>query len=155
MTPSYRPKGRRRVWHYNSAEWEELRNFFSSFPWRNVCFVSRDASACTQEMAGVIQLGINYYISSSVTSVGECNGRCFKPGPEPEIMHFLTNMKQSNNITTAPSDARGLSNRLNVHTYIDGISSKLALCTPSSHVFWSLANFISRNFCHPTFSLRS
>ncbi|CAH1953833.1 unnamed protein product [Acanthoscelides obtectus] len=34
----------RKTWHYGHADWEGLRYYFSSFPWRDVCFTEADAS---------------------------------------------------------------------------------------------------------------
>ena len=28
----------RTIWHYNNADWDQIREFYSSFPWNDVCF---------------------------------------------------------------------------------------------------------------------
>ena len=43
----YLPK-RRCFWHFNSAKWEDLRQYYSDFPWDYYCFHVRDPSFCAE-----------------------------------------------------------------------------------------------------------
>ncbi|CAG4943681.1 unnamed protein product [Colias eurytheme] len=60
-TTSYK----RRVWKYKLADWEEMRHFFASYPWRQVCFSSADPSSCADNVVDVIRQGMEYYIPFS------------------------------------------------------------------------------------------
>nr|CAI5856361.1 unnamed protein product [Callosobruchus analis] len=52
----------RRVWHYRSTKWDYLRDYYQSFPWNDVCFKSRNPSACAQEITEVLISGMEAYI---------------------------------------------------------------------------------------------
>ncbi|KAG5895550.1 hypothetical protein JTB14_010694 [Gonioctena quinquepunctata] len=45
------------VWYYRSAEFDELKDFYLSFPWRNVCFRSQDPSSFVESVTEIIRLG--------------------------------------------------------------------------------------------------
>ena len=36
------PPKRRCFWHFNSSKWEDLRQYYSDFPWDDYCFHVRD-----------------------------------------------------------------------------------------------------------------
>lgn len=50
------------VWHYRSANWEGLREFFSAFPWGQVCFWSMDLSDICTQVTEDIQISMERYI---------------------------------------------------------------------------------------------
>ncbi len=49
-------------WHYASARWEDLRMYFSDFPWNDYCFQVRHPSVCSQRITEVIVSGMETYI---------------------------------------------------------------------------------------------
>ncbi|CAG4949277.1 unnamed protein product [Colias eurytheme] len=65
-----RPAGYRRVWHYRSADWDGMRTFFASYPWRQICFTSEDSDACADSVADVVAQGMELYIPYSVVPIG-------------------------------------------------------------------------------------
>ncbi|XP_045509327.1 uncharacterized protein LOC123704883 [Colias croceus] len=65
-----RPATTRRVWHYGSADWDGMRTFFSSYPWRQVCFADEDPDACADCVADVVLQGMELFIPNSVVPVG-------------------------------------------------------------------------------------
>ncbi|CAG4907437.1 unnamed protein product [Colias eurytheme] len=65
-----RPASSRRVWHYGSTDWDGMRAFFSSYPWRQVCFAEEDPDACADYVADVVLQGMELFIPSSVVPVG-------------------------------------------------------------------------------------
>ncbi|KAJ0180875.1 hypothetical protein K1T71_002960 [Dendrolimus kikuchii] len=61
-----RPSGTRHVWHYKSADWDGLREFYASFPWLQICFSSDDPSICADAIADTILSGMHCFIPNSV-----------------------------------------------------------------------------------------
>nr|CAH7762037.1 unnamed protein product [Callosobruchus chinensis] len=62
----------RKMWHYGDADWDGLRDFFSSFPWNDVCFAKHDVSTVCSEITEVILVGMEAYIPHTT--------KTFKPG---------------------------------------------------------------------------
>nr|CAH7732737.1 unnamed protein product [Callosobruchus chinensis] len=62
----------RKIWHYGDADWNGLRDFFSSFPWNDVCFAKHDVSTVCSEITEVILVGMEAYIPHTT--------KTFKPG---------------------------------------------------------------------------
>ena len=56
------PPKRRCFWHFNSAEWEDLRQYYSDFPEDDYYFHVRDPSLCAERITEVIVSGIESYI---------------------------------------------------------------------------------------------
>ena len=48
--------------HFNSAKWEDLRQYYSDFPWDDYCFYFRDPSLCAERITEVIIFGMELYI---------------------------------------------------------------------------------------------
>ena len=46
----------------NSAKWEDLRQYYSDFPWDDYCFHVRDSSLCAERITSVIISGMESYI---------------------------------------------------------------------------------------------
>ena len=42
------PPKQRCFWHFNSAKWEDPRQYYSDFPWDDYCFHVRDPSLCAE-----------------------------------------------------------------------------------------------------------
>lgn len=61
---------RRRLWHYSSADWDSMRDYFASIPWALRCFKDRDLSAIATAVAGEISLGMDYYIPYTEVASG-------------------------------------------------------------------------------------
>lgn len=56
---------KRRIWHYGSADWDGMREYFASVPWKLRCFSDRDATASAAAIAEEVVLGMEYYIPFS------------------------------------------------------------------------------------------
>ncbi|CAK1594880.1 unnamed protein product, partial [Parnassius mnemosyne] len=50
------------MWRYKSADWDEMRHFFASYPWRQVFFSSGDPSSCADAITNVIRQAMEYFI---------------------------------------------------------------------------------------------
>ena len=56
------PPTQRCFWHFNSAKWEDLRQYYSDFPWEDYCFHVRDLFLCAERITEVIISGMELYI---------------------------------------------------------------------------------------------
>nr|CAI5821407.1 unnamed protein product [Callosobruchus analis] len=45
-----------------STKWDDLRDYYQSFPWNDVCFKSMDPTACAREITEVLMSGMEAYI---------------------------------------------------------------------------------------------
>ena len=61
MQPQDSPK-QRCFWHFNSAKWEDLRQYYSDFPWDDFCFHVRDPYLCAERITEVIISDMELYI---------------------------------------------------------------------------------------------
>jgi len=63
------PSERRRLWHFNAANWNDLRRHFSEFPWDDYCFRGEfDSSECASRITDVIFEAMEGYIPYSFSS---------------------------------------------------------------------------------------
>jgi hypothetical protein len=65
----------RTVWHYNSADWDGLRDFFATYPWNSICFSSGDPSEICNQLTESIQLGIETYIPHTIKNPKQSNNK--------------------------------------------------------------------------------
>ena len=63
------PPKRRCFWHFNSAEWEDLRQYYSDFPWLDYCLHVRDPSLCAEHITKVITSGMELYIPHTFSNI--------------------------------------------------------------------------------------
>ncbi|KAJ8731196.1 hypothetical protein PYW07_004360 [Mythimna separata] len=68
--PDCDSRGERRIWRYKSADWDEMRHFFASYPWQQVCFSSENPSSCAEAISDVVRQAMEYYIPYSDVPVG-------------------------------------------------------------------------------------
>ncbi|KAJ8708422.1 hypothetical protein PYW07_010547 [Mythimna separata] len=61
--PDCDSRGERRVWRYKSADWDEMRHFFASYPCQQVCF-------CNFAISDVVRQAMEYFIPYSDVPVG-------------------------------------------------------------------------------------
>ena len=68
----YKPSNRR-LWHFASARWQHLRDFYVFLPWKDYAFRSVDLSACEERIVGVIMCDMEAYVLFSFpTSSSNC-----------------------------------------------------------------------------------
>ncbi|CAH2017414.1 unnamed protein product [Acanthoscelides obtectus] len=65
----------RKTWHYGHADWKGLRDFFSSFPWRDVCFTDADASTEYIPHTKFLNQGSNGWFNKSQADVDVRNAK--------------------------------------------------------------------------------
>ena len=61
VQPQDLPK-QRCFWHFNSAKWEDQRQYYSDFPWDDYCLHDRDPTLCAECIIEVIIFGMELYI---------------------------------------------------------------------------------------------
>ena len=71
------PLKRRCFWHFNSAKWEDLRQYYSDFPLDDYCFHVRDPSLCVEHVTEVIISGMELYIPLTTFSNTKAKKFCF------------------------------------------------------------------------------
>lgn len=158
------PTGTRRVWRYGSADWDEMRHFFASYPWRRSCFSSNDPTCCADEISGVILRAMEYFIPySDVSQQNKArpwfNADC---GKAEALKHSAYQSWADARSCKAPNVGK-LKKAFNRATksckstlrkarfdHISRIGAKLASYPSGSKAFWSLAKSVEANFCRST-----
>ena len=59
------PPQPRCLWHFTSARWDDLRQYYADFPWNDYCFRTSDPSLCAERITEVIVSGMEAYIPHS------------------------------------------------------------------------------------------
>lgn len=165
--PDDSPRGTRRVWKYESADWDEMRHFFASFPWRQVCFSSGDPSCSADAIADVIRQGMEYFIPFSDIPLGHktrpwYNAECAQAESLKESAYQAWVKARDRKIRArrvrakkrAFNSAAKFCKRVLRKARFDHvgrIGAKLASHPPGSKQFWSLSKAVETNFCRPTF----
>ena len=62
------PPRRKCFWHFNSAKWEDLKQYYSVFPWDDFCFHVRDPSLCAERITEMIVSGMDIYIPNTFSN---------------------------------------------------------------------------------------
>ncbi|XP_045454765.1 uncharacterized protein LOC123664213 [Melitaea cinxia] len=164
--PDNCPRGTRRVWRYELADWEEMRHFYASFPWRHACFSSGDPSCSAEAVAGVIRQGMEYFIPFSDISLDHKS----RPWYNAECAHAEALKESAYKAWVQVRDAKAGARRVRTRKkafnsaaksckrilqkarfdHIRRIGAKLASYPPGSKQFWSLSKAVESNFCRPT-----
>ncbi|XP_045446691.1 uncharacterized protein LOC123654874 [Melitaea cinxia] len=162
--PEESPCGPRRVWRYKAADWDEMRHFFSSYPWRGVCFSSDDPSSCAEAITAVIRQGMEYFIPySDVATNGKArpwfDAGCYRAEAKKRSAYTAWaeararkspnswNLKKAFNQAAKACKMTLRKTRFN---HISRIGAKLASYPSGSKAFWSLAKAVESNFCRPS-----
>ena len=78
-------------WHFNSAKWEDLRQYYSDILWDDYCFHVRDPSLCAERTTEVIISGMELYIlhtfSNARTKKPWFNFACSRAVKDREAAH--------------------------------------------------------------------
>jgi len=162
--PEQTPCNPRRVWRYKSADWDELRHFFSSYPWQQTCFSSGDPSSCAEAVTAVIRQGMEYYIPhSDVAMDGKSrpwyNADCsraealkqeaYSAWAEARARKSPNTRKLKRAFNLAAKYCKRTLRRARFD-HISRIGAKLASYPPGSKAFWSLAKAVESNFNQPS-----
>ena len=90
VQPQIPPK-QRCFWHFNSAKWEDLRQYYSDFSWDDYYFHVRNPSLCAERITEVIISGMDLYIPHNFSNTKAkkfCfNSACSRAVNDREAVH--------------------------------------------------------------------
>ncbi|KAJ8737115.1 hypothetical protein PYW07_000386 [Mythimna separata] len=124
------------MWRYTSADWDEMRHFFASYPWQQVCFFLEDLSSCEDAITDVLRQAMEYYIPYSDVPDARDRKAPDLSSKKRAFNHALKSHKKA--LRKARFDR------------ITQIGKKLSAQPSGSRAFWSLAKSVAANFCRPT-----
>ncbi|XP_061704547.1 uncharacterized protein LOC133515918 [Cydia pomonella] len=127
QTDPPRPTSSRRVWQYKSADWNGLREFYASYPWRQLCFTSDDPDSCASSVAETILAA--YKAWTKVVANKDPN---------------VSDVKRKLNAALR-SSKKGIARAK--YDFVGRIGEKLAGYPTGSRAFWSFAKAAEGNFC--------
>ncbi|XP_059056926.1 uncharacterized protein LOC131850642 [Achroia grisella] len=157
---THRTPGRRRMWHYKSADWDRLREFYASYPWKQHCFASEDVDTCTAAVTEVILAGMECFIPNLLVASGAkkrpwFNRSCREARQAKETAYQAWTTARSNR-DVGVSDARRNLNAASRFSkrviarakfdFVSKIGERLARHPSGSRAFWSLAKAAEGNF---------
>ncbi|CAG4971803.1 unnamed protein product [Colias eurytheme] len=159
--PDSNPQTTRRIWRYKWADWDEMRHFFSSYPWRQICFSSDDPTACATAVADVIRQAMEYFIPFSETTASYKSRPWFDAVcKRAESKKHLAYLNWANARAQKSSDIHAKKKAFNKATKmykkalrearfkrIRHIGSKLVSYPSGSKAFWTLAKAVENSFC--------
>lgn len=162
--PDPSPRGSRRVWRYKSADWDEMRHFFASYPWRQTCFSSCDPTVCADAITEVIKRAMEYFIPFSNTSPSGNARPWFSPAcASAESQKQTAYLAWVDARNKKASDTRNKKKAYNKAAKsckkvirkarfdrIGRLGAKLAAYPAGSKAFWSLAKSVESNFSRPS-----
>ncbi|KAL0821757.1 hypothetical protein ABMA28_005179 [Loxostege sticticalis] len=164
--PDYTHRGTRRVWRYESADWDEMRAFFASYPWRRLCFSSGNPSCVADAITAVIRQGMEYFIPFSDIPLGYkarpwFNADCARAEARKQSAYQAwvkardrkvraRKVRAKKRAYNAASRSCKRVLRKARFDHISRIGAKLASYPPGSKQFWSLSKSVESNFCRPT-----
>ena len=150
--PPQDPPARRCLWHYNSARWEDLRRYYSDFPWNDYCFRAGDPSLCAERITEVIVSGMEAYIPHTFSDPKArkpwFNSACSRAVIGREAAHKRYRSHPSPESHALYISARNQAKsvlQLAKNSFINRKCHNL-LTSNSPRDFWHLAKNISNNF---------
>ena len=151
------PPRRRCFWHYDSARWEDMRQYFSDFPWNDYCFRVRDPSVCAQRITEVIVSAMEVFIPHTF-STPNAKKPWFNHACSRAVKDRETAFKRYQSLPTPNNHALYISARnraksilrLTKNSFIHRKCNNLANSN-SPKDFWHLAKNISNNFTSSSF----
>ncbi|KAJ8708925.1 hypothetical protein PYW07_013529 [Mythimna separata] len=162
--PDCDSRGERRVWRYKSADWDEMRHFFASYPWQRVCFSSENPSSCEEAISDVVRQAMEYFIPYSDVPVGSSarpwfNADCAEAEKRKHSAFLCWVDARDRKAPDLSSKKRAFNHAAKSYKKalrkarfdcISHIGQKLSAQPSGSRAFWSLAKSVEANFCRPT-----
>lgn len=155
---------KRQVWHYSSADWEGMRDYFASVPWGQRCFSGMNPTASATAVADEIVLGMDYYIPHSyLTSKGRrnqwFNRECANAVDNKQAAYraWIRGKALGDPETRSLKAAYNNATKSCKRAYIRADAQRVArvgqelLTHPTgSRSYWRLAKAVQSNFCQPS-----
>ncbi|KAJ8734290.1 hypothetical protein PYW07_014841 [Mythimna separata] len=146
------------------ADWDEMRHFFASYPWQQVCFSSENPSSCAEAMSDVVRQAMEYYIPHSDVPVGSSarpwfNADCAEAEKRKHSPFLSWEDARDRKAPDLSSKKRAFNHAAKSYKKalrkarfdrISHIGQKLSAQPSGSRAFWSLAKSVEANFCRPT-----
>ncbi|KAJ8720396.1 hypothetical protein PYW07_012439 [Mythimna separata] len=162
--PDCDSRGERRMWRYKSADWDEMRHFFASYPWQQVCFSSGNPSSCAEAISDVVRQAMEYYIPHSDVPVSSSarpwfNADCAEAEKRKHSAFLSWVDARDRKAPDLSSKKRAFNHAAKSYKKtlrkarfdrISHIGQKLSAQPSGSRAFWSLAKSVEANFCRPT-----
>ncbi|CAH2084689.1 unnamed protein product [Euphydryas editha] len=156
-----RPTSLRRIWQYKSADWDGLREYYASYPWRQLCFTSEDPDTCAAAVSETILAGMEYFIPNSLVAAGTRKRPWFnRPCKEAKRIKQATFRAWTTARSNSDPNVSDVKRKLNAVSrsckraiarakfeFIGRIGERLANYPSGSRAFWSLAKAAEGNFC--------
>ncbi|KAJ8708410.1 hypothetical protein PYW07_010535 [Mythimna separata] len=145
-------------------DWDEMRHFFASYPWQQVCFSSENPSSCAEAISDVVRQAMEYYIPYSDVPVGSSarpwfNADCAEAEKRKHSAFLAWVDARDCKAPDLSSKKRAFNHAANSYKKalrkarfdrISHIGQKLSAQPSGSRAFWSLAKSVEANFCRPT-----
>ena len=156
-----RATGSRRVWRYESADWDGMREFFASFPWKQFCFSSRNPDTCADCVTDVVHMGMELFIPNAKIPVGGrsrpwYNATCRATAHQKQSAYMAWNRARRCRDPCVAEERRkfNAASRANKKAiaeakaeHVARIGERLGRHPSGSRAFWSLAKAAQGNFC--------
>ncbi|XP_064076269.1 uncharacterized protein LOC135194589 [Vanessa tameamea] len=156
--------GKRSIWHYKSAEWDVMRDYFASVPWKECCFSGKDPTARAAAVPGEILLGMEYYIpNSDLISRGMGNRWSTRECGDAVSSKQAAYRSWINGCASRAPNIDSLKATYNKEskswkkTYIRAVAQRIVQIGhdlishhTSSRSFWRLTKSVHNNFCQPS-----
>ena len=147
----------RTIWHYDRAQWANLRDFYRDFPWQDACFRSYsesgglDPNDAASEISEIIHAGMEAYVphtTKKLTKNSWFNNECqlainTRNRAYSNWKHSLSELSHAAYIT-ARNQTKSLLRRTKSQ-YIRVKCSAMADSNNPKHI-WSLTKNITNNF---------
>ena len=151
------PPTKRQLWHYDDAQWTNLREFFHDFPWDDYCFSSLNPNQVALRATEVLVSGMEAYIPSSVKSFSPTkpwfDRSCSSATQARDRAYRAWQNSRSPTTHSTFISARNRCKRAlrkAKHRFVQKKCDDLT-SSPSNNSFWSLAKNVSNNFCNSNF----
>lgn len=156
-----RPTSLRRLWQYKSADWDGLREYYASYPWRQLCFTSEDPDTCAAAVSETILAGMEYFIPNSLVAAGTRKRPWFnRPCKEAKRLKQAAFRAWTTARSNSDPNISDVKRKLNAVSrsckraiarakfeFIGRIGERLVNYPSGSRAFWSLAKAAEGNFC--------
>ena len=155
---SSRKSSKRRLWKFEKADWDGMRDFIGQFPWYDwlrCCSSSETADRITD----VLLLGMKCFIpysyspgsagspkwfSSECARAVDAKNRCFRSYKDNPTSDIHKAYREARNYCSKVIDSAK-------KDFIQRTALKLCSCPAGSRSFWSLSKAVCNNFCTSSF----
>ena len=158
FTPPVSKAQPRRVWHYSSAKWTELKDHFAYFPWCEICFRSNDPSSVAKSITETILESMEIFIpftdKKPIPEKPWFNKKCARAVSKKNAEYRNWRNNKSESTRKAFIEARNSCNTIideAKNMFDQRARNRLLNCPNGSKSFWGFAKNIGKNFTSSAF----